>query len=85
MADLKVTSSYGPLTVKGFLKNIKNPDKVKYDLFVTTPGFAIGKLIKQDSIIGNVAGAFTAKGTGFNYLTMNSAIKANVASLQYFL
>ena len=81
--DLKARSSYGPLTVKGYLKNIKNSDKVKYDLFVTTPGFAIGKLIKQDSIIGNVAGAFTAKGTGFNYLTMNSAIKANVASLQY--
>ena len=81
--DLKARSSYGPLTVKGYLKNIKNPEKVVYDLFVTTPGFAIGKLIKQDSIIGNVAGAFTAKGTGFNYLTMNSAIKANVASLQY--
>ncbi|MCY7293160.1 MAG: translocation/assembly module TamB domain-containing protein, partial [Ferruginibacter sp.] len=81
--DLKARSSYGPLTVKGYMKNIKNPEKVKYDLYVTTPGFAIGKLIKQDSIIGNVAGAFTATGTGFNYLTMTSAIKANVASLQY--
>ena len=81
--DLKARSSYGPITVKGYLKNIKNPERVKYDLFVTTPGFAIGKLIKQDSIMGNVAGAFTAKGTGFNYLTMNSAIKANIASLQY--
>ena len=81
--DLKARSSYGPLTVKGYMKNIKNPERVNYDLYVTTPGFAIGKLIKQDSIIGNVAGAFTAKGTGFNYETMNSAIKANIASLQY--
>ncbi len=81
--DLKARSSYGPLTVKGYMKNIKNPDRVNYDLFINTPGFAIGKLIKQDSIIGNVAGAFTAKGTGFDYLTMVSSIKADVASLQY--
>ena len=81
--DLKARSSYGPLTVKGYMKNIKNPERVNYDLYVTTPGFALGKLIKQDTIIGNVAGAFTAKGTGFNYETMNSNIKANIASLQY--
>ncbi len=81
--DLKARSSYGPLTVKGYMKNIKNPEKINYDLFITTPGFAIGKLIKQDSIIGNVAGAFIAKGTGFDYLTMVSTIKADVASLQY--
>ncbi len=81
--DLKVRSSYGPLTVKGYIKNIKNPNLANYDLYITTPGFAIGKLIKQDTIIGNVAGAFMAKGTGFDYKTMNSVVKANVASLQY--
>ena len=81
--DLKANSSYGSLTVKGYMKNIQNPERVNYDLYVTTPGFAIGKLIKQDSIVGNVAGAFIAKGTGFDYLTMVSTIKADVASLQY--
>ncbi len=81
--DLKAKSSYGPLTVKGYIKNIKTPERANYDLYVTTRGFALGKLIKQDSIIGNVAGAFIAKGTGFDYKTMNSSINANIASLQY--
>ena len=82
-ADAKLGSSYGPLTVKGYIKNIQNPNAANYNLFITTPGFSIGKLIKQDTILGNVAGAFTAKGTGFNYKTMRSSVKADVASLEY--
>lgn len=81
--DLKVSSSYGPLTVKGYIKNMKDPQRANYDLYLTTPGFAVGKLIKQDSVLGNVAGNFTAKGTGFDYKTMRSSIKADVSSLQY--
>ena len=83
LTDLKVSSSYGPLTVKGFIKNIKDPQRASYDLFLTTPGFAIGRLVKQDSVLGNVAGSFTAKGTGFDYKTMRSSIKADIASLEY--
>lgn len=81
--DLKVNSSYGVVTVKGFIKNIKDPQRANYDLYLTTPGFAIGRLIKQDSVLGSVAGKFTAKGTGFDYKTMRSSIKAEVASLEY--
>lgn len=81
--DLKAGSSYGPLTVKGYIKNIKDPQRANYDLALSTPGFAIGKLIKQDTIIGNIAGNFKAKGTGFDYKTMRSSIEADVASLDY--
>ncbi len=81
--DLKVNSSYGPLTVKGFIKNIKDPQRATYDLDLTTPGFALGHLIRQDSMIGNIAGAFKAKGTGFDYKSMRSKINANIASLEF--
>lgn len=81
--DLKVGSSYGPLTVKGYIKNIKDPQRANYDLALSTPGFAIGRLIKQDTIIGNIAGNFKAKGTGFDYKTMRSSITADVASVGY--
>jgi len=81
--DIKVRTSYGQIAVKGFVKNIKNPNAANYDMVITTPGFAVGKLIKQDSVIGNLAGTFYAKGTGFDYKTMNSVVKANVASLEY--
>jgi hypothetical protein len=81
--DLKAGSSYGPLTVKGYIKNIKDPQRANYDLALSTLGFAVGKLIKQDTIIGNIAGNFKAKGTGFDYKTMRSSIMADVASLDY--
>ena len=81
--DIKVRTSYGQIALKGFVKNIKNPNAANYDMVITTPGFAIGKLIKQDAVIGNLAVTFSAKGTGFDYKTMNSVVKANVASLQY--
>ncbi|MEO6537162.1 MAG: translocation/assembly module TamB domain-containing protein, partial [Ferruginibacter sp.] len=83
IANVKLGSSYGPIAVKGFINNLQNPKTSTYDLFITTPGFNIGKLIKQDSVLGTVAGTFIAKGSGFDYKTMRSSIKADVASLQY--
>jgi TamB, inner membrane protein subunit of TAM complex len=81
--DLKVSSSYGKLNIKGFIKNIKEPKQANYNLQIITPGFAIGKLIKQDTVLGYVEGTFVAKGTGFDYKTMNTSIKADVASIGY--
>ena len=82
-ADLKLGGSYGPMTVKGFMKNLKDSNNVTYDLLVTTTGFEIGKLIKQDSVLGKITGSFNAKGKGFNYKTMNAAITASIKQLQY--
>ncbi len=81
--DIRLNSSYGPMTIKGFIKNIKNTKNATYDLVVSTPGFAAGKLLKQDSILGNFAGTFTAKGTGFDYKTMRSSIVADIAGVEY--
>ncbi len=83
VADLKLDGSYGLVTVKGSVKNGKDPEKANYDLFVTTTNYEIGKLISQDSILGKVTGSFTAKGKGFNYKTMRSDITASVKQLQY--
>lgn len=81
--DIKLESSYGPIAAKGFIKNIQNPDAATYDLYLTTPGFNVGKLIKQDSVLGIVAGNFIAKGSGFDYKKMRSSVKADVKSLEY--
>ncbi|MEO6491102.1 MAG: translocation/assembly module TamB domain-containing protein [Ferruginibacter sp.] len=83
VTDMKVVSSYGDLTVKGYIKNFKNTQKATYDLELTTPGFAAGKLLKQDSVFGNIAGKFIAKGTGFDYKTMISSISADIANIDY--
>jgi hypothetical protein len=81
--DMKLASGFGPVTIKGYIKNIKDSLKVNYDLLVSTPGFLIGKLIKQDSVLGSVAGSFKAKGTGFDYKKMKSSFEADIAGLQY--
>ena len=83
VADLQLGGSYGLVTVKGFLKNVKDKNNATYDLVVTTKDYEIGKLISQDSILGKVTGTFTAKGTGFDYKTMRSDITASVKQLQY--
>jgi len=83
VADLRMKSSYGPLTVKGFMKNVKDPKNVVYDLDITSTGFDIGKLIKQDTVVGKFAGAVQAKGTGFDYLTMRSNIAAQIKGFEY--
>jgi len=83
VADLKLGGSYGPLAVKGYMKNLKDTAHVNYDLVVSTPGFEIGKLIKQDTVLGKIAGTFKAKGTGFNYKTMTADIAASIKELQF--
>ncbi len=82
-ADMRLATSFGNANVKGYLQNFTDPNKARYDLDISTPGFNIGTMLSQDSILGTVAGNFKAKGTGFDIKTMNSSIAANIASLQY--
>ncbi len=82
-ADIRLNDSYGLATVKGFIKNMDNAASAAYDIHVTTSNYEIGKLIGQDSVLGKVTGSFSAKGTGFDYKTMQSTITASVKQLQY--
>lgn len=82
-ADMKLTTSLGNMTVKGYLQNFADPAKAKYDIAMGTAGFDLGKFISQDSVLGSISGNFKAKGTGFDIKTMNSRILANIDALQY--
>ena len=79
--NLKLGGSYGAVAVNGFVRNFKNPETASYDLHFSTNQFAVGKLIKQDTLIGTLTMAGSAKGKGFNYKTMNAVISADVASV----
>ena len=79
--DLQISSSYGNAALKGYLNNMQNPEAVKYDMALSTGGFNMGALLKQDSTLGVMAGNFVAKGTGFDYKTMRSSIKADINSI----
>lgn len=83
ITDMLVSTSYGNAKVKGFINNIQDPTKAKYDLILGTGGFNVGKLIKQDSVLGVVAGNFKLKGSGFDVKTMQSDIAANVKRFDF--
>lgn len=76
--DLKVQTSFGNASIKGFINNLKDSKNANYDLVLSTSGFNIGSLLKKDSMLGIVAGNFIAKGTGFDYKTMQSSIRASI-------
>lgn len=82
VADLNLGGSYGNITVKGWMKNIKNPQQSTYDLLIGMKDFQIGKMISQDSVLGNITGNIAAKGKGFDYKTMIADVSANIESIE---
>jgi translocation and assembly module TamB len=83
VADLKLNDSYGAMTVKGYINNATDPKMANYNILFTTNKYAIGKLLRRDTILGTVTGRFTAKGKGLDYKTMRSTITASVKQLEY--
>ena len=81
--NAKLSGSYGIAVVKGFIQNFKNPEAAAYDLSFATKNFQVGKLIKQDTVIGNLSFSGTAKGKGFNYKTMNARIDGKIDSVGF--
>jgi hypothetical protein len=81
-ADLKLNTSYGAATLKGFLRNMQNPQAAVYDLFLTTTSFDLGKLM-GDTSLGLATLSATAKGRGFDYKTMQSSIRADISQVVY--
>ncbi len=84
--DLILNGTYGMITAKGYVYNFQNTNAAKYNFYFTTKDFAIGKLLSQDSLLGNVTLSATAKGTGFDHKTMHSAfnIKMQSASIKNY-
>lgn len=81
--DLVMGGSYGTVSAKGYVHNFKNKSSATYDLQMTTNDFAAGKLLKQDSVLGNISMSFTAKGRGFDYKTMQSTFDMEVQNAVY--
>ena len=76
--DLRLGGTYGAVTVKGFVRNFKNPETASYDLHFSTDNFQAGKLLRQDTLLGSITMSGSAKGRGFNYKTMNAVINADI-------
>jgi hypothetical protein len=67
--DLVVTSSYGQASLKGQIRNFRNPDKLGYNMRLVAKDLETGKWINRDSVLGKLNGTITAKGSGIDYKT----------------
>ena len=83
VADLNLRTNYGNAKFKGFMRGFQtNPQTAEYNFEITTPGFNVGRLIRNDSI-GNMSGYVSMKGRGFDFKTMNSDILARINSIRF--
>ncbi len=80
---LKLGGSYGAASLTGSVTNFKNKENARYDLKLTTANFQLGKLLKQDSVLGAVTLSAIAKGRGFNYKTMQTDISTTISSTAF--
>jgi hypothetical protein len=62
--DLKLTSSFGQLHVKGVAKNINRPQRMIYDVQLNANQLETGKWIGLDSLLGKITGQIHIKGAG---------------------
>jgi hypothetical protein len=83
LTDIKLGGSYGIFKAKGYVKNFTNPQKSRYDLKVSSEAFAIGKLLKKDSILGTVSMQGGFAGQGFDVKTMQTVADININSIGF--
>ncbi len=80
--DLSLRSDFGNATVKGTLKNIRDSVRAIYDLKVQTRQLEIGRILKQDSLLGHISADISVKGTGYTPEKMNAAVNGKISSVE---
>lgn len=80
--DLNLNSSYGNANAVATYDS-RTAGKEKYKADIRLNNFHVGRLIKQDSVIGRVTMAGNVIGTGIDPKTMNAAFAARVVRAHY--
>lgn len=85
--DLLIKTSDGDAKVKGNI-HIKPEGSERYDLLLTTHNLNLGKILKQDSLLGVVSTDIAVKGTSFDMNQMEAEFdlylkQANILNYNY--
>jgi len=78
--DLYLISTDGNAYVQGSLHMSGGKNKEQYGLLVQTSKLNLGRILKQDSLIGDVSAAVTVSGTSFDPKTMNAKINGAIGA-----
>lgn len=79
--DLNINTADGDAVVKGAVLMSPGEGKEKYNLVFSTKELNIGKIIKQDSVLGKVTMSGSADGSSFDPKQMNTTFNADIQSL----
>jgi translocation and assembly module TamB len=79
-AELYLISTDGLAHVKGSVATSAGKNKETYDVEFSTSALNVGRIIKQDSLMGSVTMSATAKGQSFDVKTMIASVNAKVSS-----
>jgi translocation and assembly module TamB len=79
--DIALVSTDGSATVKGYLHMSGGEGNEKYKLYVTTDKLNIGKILRQDSVLGRITANISAEGSSFDIKRMNTVLKGDISSL----
>ena len=73
-ATIAANTSFGGLSINGFIKNFATPKKAEYDIKLNANNFELGNILKKDTTVGNIDGVVMAKGRGFDFKTLQSKV-----------
>lgn len=79
--NLNVITSDGTATIQG-LVDIKNTGNERYDLLVNARNLNLGKILRQDSLMGKVTTAIQVKGNSFDINKMNANFNLDLGQAQ---
>ncbi len=79
--DIALVSTDGSATVKGYLHMSGGEGNEKYQLYVTTDKLNIGKILRQDSVLGRITAKLNANGSSFDVKRMNTVLKGDISAL----
>lgn len=80
--NIQIITSVGNATVKGYLKDINDAQKAKYDVAIGLSKLNVGKLI-HDTLYGSVTGNAVAKGRGYKPETMQATLQTTLKEAGY--
>ncbi len=79
-ADMYLASTDGRAYIKGSLFTSPGKNRERYDVFVKTDKLNLGKILKQDSLLGVVSATIKVKGQSFDVKTMAATADGKIAS-----
>ena len=80
--NLNLNSSFGGATIKGTVANATDKFKARYNAAISLNNFNVGRLLKQDTLMGRITLNANVKGTGFDTETIAAQLDGVVRSAE---